>query len=213
MAPGRQSDEVKLTIETYDRIAPRYCSHTMTEEIRFVERRFLDKFLELIGKAGPLVCDLGCGDGRDSIYLEMRGARAVSADLSRGMLREARKLFPRGSYVLMDFRSPAFPGAVFDGVWSSGAICHIPKRELPATLEAIRSTIAPAGVFSFNFKVGKGEGVEARPRSFGSGPRYFAYYSVEEMTAHLEGFTVVHEDEYPQEVFGDRIVQLWARKV
>ena len=205
-------DPVRLTVQTYDKIASEYCSHTMIEEIRVVERRFLDNFLELINTKNPLICDLGCGDGRDSMYLTMCGARVVSVDLSRGMIQEARKLFSHGQYVLMDFRSPGFPGTTFDGVWSSGAIYHIPKKQVPPTIEAIRETLKPGGVFCFNFKVGSGEGIDNNPRSFGSGPRYYAYYTVEEMRNYLAGFTVAYEDEYPQEIFGDRIVQVWARR-
>jgi SAM-dependent methyltransferase len=208
----RRRDPVKLTIRTYDKIAPDYCSHTMIEEIRVIERQFLDRFLDLIEVRNPMICDLGCGDARDSTYLAMRGARVVSVDLSKGMLGEARKLFSHGCYVLMDFRSPGFLGASFNGVWCSGSVYHIPKKQMSTTIEAVRDTIKPGGVFCFNFKVGSGEGMEKEPRSFGSGPRYFAYYSVEEITEYLAGFSIVHEDEYPQEIFGDRIVQLWARK-
>ena len=65
-----------------------------------------------------------------------------------------------------------------------------------------------------NFKIGRGEGMDESPRSFGGGPRFFAYYTEEEMSSLFEprGFEPVDSFPYPEEIFGASIQQMYFRK-
>lgn len=65
---------VRRTIKSYDAIAERYCEKTMIFEIREFEQRLLDRFLAMIDAERPQVLDIGCGDGRDTAYLQEKGA-------------------------------------------------------------------------------------------------------------------------------------------
>jgi ubiquinone/menaquinone biosynthesis C-methylase UbiE len=206
-------DEVSTTIESYDRIASEYCRHTLRDEFRRVEEEFLERFMTHMGKEAPLVADIGCGDGRDSEYLIKKGARVLLVDLSRSMLAEAARQVPEGVHLNMDVRNLAFLDTYLDGLWASGILYHLPKRELPGALDEIHRVIAPGGVFSFNFKAGEGEGMEENPRSYPGAPRYYAYYRAPEMKGLLSGlFEVIEEDLYPVKAFGDTILQLWCRR-
>jgi SAM-dependent methyltransferase len=206
-------DEVRTTIESYDRIANRYCEHTLRDEFRRVEEGFLDRFLSHMGQEAPLVADVGCGDGRDSGYLIGRGARVLLIDLSSAMLAVAARQVPSGMHLNMDVRSLGLLDGYLDGLWASGILYHLPKRELPAALSEIRRVVAPGGVFSFNFKTGEGEAMEENPRSYPGAPRYYAYYSAGEMKDLLSGrFEIIDEEYYPVKAFGDTILQLWCRK-
>jgi SAM-dependent methyltransferase len=204
-------DEVSVTIESYDRIASRYCAHTLRDEFRRVEEGFLDRFLSHIGSPAPLVADVGCGDGRDSGYLLSRGARALMVDMSRAMLAEAAGHVPGGICLNMDLRLLAFADGCLDALWASGVLYHLPKRQLPAGLDEIRRVLKPGGIFAFNFKTGEGEGMEENPRSYPGAPRYYAYYSPAEMRELLSGrFEVIEEEFYPVKAFGDSILQVWC---
>lgn len=206
-------DEVRITIRSYDRIAGQYCRHTLRDEFRRVEEAFLDRFLTHIGRADPLVADVGCGDGRDAGYLITRGARALMVDLSVGMLAEAARQVPKGIHLNMDVRNLALLDGYLDGLWASGVLYHLPKRDLPAALAEIRRVIAPGGVFSFNFKTGEGEGMEENPRSYPGSPRYYAYYSPAEMKDLVSGpFEIIQDEYYPVKAFGDTILHLWCRR-
>ncbi len=207
-------DEIQTTIESYDRIAREYCKHTLRDEFRRVEERFLDRFMAFIGREGPLVADVGCGDGRDSGYLIGRGARVLLVDLSRAMLAAAAEQVPAGVHLNEDVRNLSLLDGYLDGAWASGILYHLPKRELPAALAEIHRVIGPGGVFSFNFKTGEGEGMEENPRSFPGAPRYYAYYSAAEMKALLsDRFDIIDEDLYPVKAFGDTILQIWCRGI
>lgn len=206
-------DEVRTTIESYDRIASKYCQHTLRDEFRRVEEEFLDCFLAHIAREAPLIADVGCGDGRDSGYLIGRGARVLLVDLSREMLAVAATKVPPGTHLNMDVRSLALLDGYLDGLWASGILYHLPKRELPTALAEMHRVIKPGGVFSFNFKTGEGEGMEDNPRSYPGAPRYYAYYGPEEMKGLLAGlFEVIEEEFYPVKIFGDTILQLWCRR-
>ena len=207
------TDEVRVTIQSYDKIAADYCRHTLRDEFRRIENEFLDRFLREIGTESPLVADIGCGDGRDSKYLLEKGARVLSIDLSCGMLGVAAREVPQGTHLNMDVRSLALLTGCLEGLWASGVLYHLPKPELPAALAEIRRVLRPGGVFSFNFKIGRGEGMEENPRSYAGVPRYYAYYPADEMKEALSGlFDITEEKFYPVEAFGDTILQLWCRR-
>ncbi|MFX0138668.1 MAG: hypothetical protein ACFFDN_33810, partial [Candidatus Hodarchaeota archaeon] len=56
-------------------------------------------------------------------------------------------------------------------------------------------------------------GLEENPKSYPGSPRYFAYYSKEEMvkTFNKFGFEELESTNFPEEIFGDRIQQMWFR--
>jgi SAM-dependent methyltransferase len=56
------------------------------------------------GLSGRLVCDLGCGPGRDVEWLTERGHSVVGIDLSPAMLWEARRRLPKALLTLGDAR-------------------------------------------------------------------------------------------------------------
>ena len=206
-------DVVTETIRSYDRIAGEYCRHTLREEFRKTERRLASRFLGYMGLRGPVVADVGCGDGRDGAYLVERGARVLLIDLSRNMLAHAARNVPDGRPLRMDVRCLGLQGASLDGLWASGVLYHLPKSQIRAAMLEIHRVTRPGGVFSFNFKVGTGEGMEANPRSYPGAPRYYAYYTFEEICTHFGGFTLLGMQEYPNRVFGDTILHMWLRRL
>jgi SAM-dependent methyltransferase len=111
-------------------------------------------------------------------------------------------------------RQLGFREKTFFGVWANGCIYHVPKTDFAKVLSEVRRILEIGGIFSFNFKVGEGEGLEERPRSFGNGSRYYAYYSVEEMLDLLEqaGLNLAAGIGYPKPIFGETVAHLWAQK-
>lgn len=131
-----------------------------------------------------------------------------------GMLSEARKACPSIDYVLMDMRSLGFNHECFDGIWANGCIYHVPKSQVCDVMFEVRRVLKPKGIISFNFKVGEGEQLETNPRSYGGKPRFYAYYGIDEIGTILTkvDFEVLEIQQYPQEVFEERIAQMWAVK-
>ena len=204
-------DIVERTIRTYDKIASPYCEKTRDQTFLQWEEEYIEKLLSLIDAPTPRVLDVGCGDGRHCPVIEKLGGKAVGIDLSDSMLEESRKLYPDGAFRKMDQRRLLFDDDSFDGIWSSGSIYHVTKADVGKVIAGFARVLRPGGVAAVNFKLGRGEGLEQNPKSYGGSPRYFAYYAKEEMTALFEssGFTELSSCTYPEEIFGDNLQQMW----
>lgn len=172
---------METTIVTYDRIAPTFAANTW----EFYLSKALDGFTTLL-PAHARVLDVGCGPGRDSGHLRKRGFYAVGADLSCGMLREAHwRVGP--PLARCDMRALPFASASVDGVWVCASLLHLPRAEAPLALQEIhRVARAHAPVF-----VGLVHG-EGKAWHAATGPRFFAYYQLDEITALLQdcGFAI-----------------------
>lgn len=209
-------DVVKITQATYDSISRSYSAsvdQTVSGWVGKFEDGLLEEFCAAVsstsGVSNPRILDIGCGNGKDTASFLKRGLNVLCADISAGMLAEARRRVSNGGIVQLDMRVLPFLDGAFGGIWANGCIYHVPKDELPRVLREALRTLTQAGVFSFNFKVGKGEGIEESPRSHKGGPRFYAYYRPDEMRQQLRdaGFTVLQETPYPSRIFGEDIVQ------
>lgn len=96
----------------------------------------------------PEVVDLGCGSGRSTRFLRALGFDPIGVDVSAAMVAEARRLDPRGRYLL---GTPGVPLPIDEGsagmVFSSWAILEQLSPE--ALLRFARETarmLAPAGL-------------------------------------------------------------------
>jgi len=207
-------DITQQTIQTYDKIAPDYCKKTRQSKFLDWEETYIKKLMSFIAKSDPLILDVGCGDGRHSILIDSNGGRAIGIDLSKNMLGEARTLYPKGDFREADMRNLPFDDDFFDGVWSSGSIYHVTKSDAKKVIKEFRRVLKPAGAVAISFKLGQGEGTEANPKSYSGSPRYFAYYTKEEMKDIFEsfGFEELESCIYPEEIFGDNNQQIWFRK-
>ncbi len=206
-------EEVEQTIKTYDRIASSYCKWTRQPKFLEWEENYIQKLLFFISKSNPLVLDAGCGDGRHCLLIDKSGGRAVGIDLSDSMLEESRTLYPDGNFRKMDMQEMSFDDDFFEGIWSSGSIYHVPKSHIDNLIREFGRVLKPEGVVAVNFKLGEGEGMDSSPKSYSGAPRYFAYYTEKEMGSlfRSRGFEELESRKYPEEVFGDSILQMWFR--
>jgi ubiquinone/menaquinone biosynthesis C-methylase UbiE len=207
-------DIVRQTMQTYDKIAPDYCRKTRQPKFLDWEETYIKKLLSYIDKPNPIILDVGCGDGRHSIMIDRNGGRATGIDLSKSMLREAKTLYPGGDFREADMRELPFDNDFFDGIWSSGSIYHITKADAKKVVREFRRVIKTEGVVAVNFKLGQGESLEANPKSYSGSPRYFAYYTEDEMKDLFGsfGFDEVESCTFPEEIYEATIPQMWFRK-
>jgi ubiquinone/menaquinone biosynthesis C-methylase UbiE len=90
---------------------------------------YQSRFLELLGlRQGPIL-DVGCGTGKDSAALELRGKRVVGLDLSTGMLQTAQEnLSSEGlgnRLILANMKAIPFENNSFDGLWNMASLVHV----------------------------------------------------------------------------------------
>jgi ubiquinone/menaquinone biosynthesis C-methylase UbiE len=170
----------------YDQIAPAFAREHAGMEADVLESGA--RFLALKRPSGPLL-ELGCGAGRDLAWFAALGQAMVGADLSMGMLAEART---RGQapLVQMEMTRLGFLAAAFAGLWCNAALLHLPRAEAPAALAEMRRVLRPAGLLFLSLQEGEGEGWETRPNR---PARLFARYHAAELEGLLAGagFTVL----------------------
>jgi len=118
---------------------------------------FLSPFVKLL-PSGASVLDVGCGSGRDLLWLKNLGYKAVSFERSKGLAQMARK--NSGCKVIEgDFEVFDFSTLSFDAVLSSGSMVHTPHENVSATLINITKSMLSAIVY-ISFKEGLGTKVD-----------------------------------------------------
>jgi len=101
-----------------------------------------------------IILDLGCGTGRDSIYLANCGVRVVGLDAAHSGLLLAQKRAAAASsripWVESDARKLPFLQAVFDGVYCFGLLHEFTSNsaedDICSTMDEIYRVLKPSGV-------------------------------------------------------------------
>jgi SAM-dependent methyltransferase len=116
-------------------------------EWKIAERQhFLDMLRVEQHHPGRLsLLEIGAGTGRDSLFFQEYGLKVVCTDLSPEMVALCRT---KGLDAhVMDFLHLDFPPQSFDAIYALNCLLHVPKKTLPAVLEAIKRLLKPSGLF------------------------------------------------------------------
>ena len=143
---------------SYDRVAERYAEEFCGElERKPFDRELLDEFAASVrADTGP-VCDIGCGPGQIARYLHERGVNVRGLDLSREMVKQARRLNPSLSFERGDMRALDLPDALLAGIVAFYSIIHLKREEVPRALAEMARTLKPHGRLLLSFHGGEGE--------------------------------------------------------
>jgi hypothetical protein len=135
------------------------------------------------------------------------------------MLRIAEAEGPMGTYFLFDMRRMGALVGPFDGIWASGCLYHLNKREFAGCIRQCHRLLSSNGILYLNMKEGQGERFETKPlpgypggkRAIRllQGKRFYAYYTRGELLSHFEGFDIVKEDRITVARGG---FEFWLRK-
>ncbi|MEU4217759.1 class I SAM-dependent methyltransferase [Actinoplanes sp. NPDC026623] len=94
---------------------------------------------------GARLLEVGAGTGQDSVFFQREGLAVVAADLSPVMVEHCRAKGLEAH--VMDFLHLDFAAGSFDAVFAMNCLLHVPNRDLPAVLAAIRAVLRPGGHF------------------------------------------------------------------
>ena len=109
---------------------------TYHEKTFFVDSAsFLTPFAEKL-KPGATILDIGCGSGRDLLWLKKRGFKVIGFDSSPGLASLAGKN-ASCEVIEGDFETFDFSGLQADGLLFSGSLVHIEHDKLASLLENI----------------------------------------------------------------------------
>lgn len=136
----------------YQRFADAYNRRTFAVD----PAAFLQPLLDAL-PPGSRILDVGCGGGRDLLWLRRRGFAMAGFERSETLaaLAEAQSGCP---VIRGDFRTFDFSQLSFDGLLLVAALVHVPHEELAVVLSGILKALRPGGIVLLSLK--KGDGVE-----------------------------------------------------
>lgn len=173
------------TRRTYDAIGARFLENAR-DRSAFIP--WFDRFGREL-PPGAFVLDVGAGPGLDSGELRRRGLRALSIDLSLGMLRAGAVEAP-GPRLQADARRLPIASHAVAGVWANASLLHLSRDDAAVALAGLRRVLRPGGLLFVNVK--QGVGAEWETARYGK-QRFFQYWTGPELDAALDraGFQVL----------------------
>ncbi|MFI8522148.1 class I SAM-dependent methyltransferase [Streptomyces sp. NPDC085481] len=111
----------------------------------------------LVDPAAGRALDLGCGPGRNALFLAERGFEVDAVDLSPGALAWARERAREAGHENIRFlQGNAFSGALdkdldqapYDLIYDSGCFHHLPPHRRGTYLDFLTHHLAPGGHFA-----------------------------------------------------------------
>lgn len=192
--------EERITMKTYDKIAKRYSQSNK----RLMPYDTYNKFLSLIPKKAKIL-EAGCGYGRDCGVFCEKGYDVTGIDLSQGMLDVAKKNVANVEFIKMSVRDLRFEDYTFDGIWCNAVLLHLSKKDTQKAIEELARVLKNQGIMYVSVR--KGENKELVKEGPEDTPRYFTYFSEDEIEKYFRecGFEIIDRDFFnKRKVFGPK---------
>jgi ubiquinone/menaquinone biosynthesis C-methylase UbiE len=172
-----------------------------------------------------VILDLGCGNGRDSVYFDELGLKVVAIDQAESAISELRKIYgDKIKFVLGDFiESTLIDELNYDYVYSRFTIHAVTDMQEDELLDKVYKILKPDGIFFIEARsikddlFGKGQMVEKNAYIYNQHYRRFIDIDNLIMKLKKRGFAIydstqgknlaVYKDENPA------VIRVIAKKV
>jgi len=111
------------------------------------------------------VLDVGCGSGRDLLWMKKRGFDVIGFERSPGLAELARDN-AACEVIEGDFESYDFSSALVDAIMLVGALVHVPHQRFSNVFQNITSAISDNGSVLITLKQGSGDRTDSDGRVF-----------------------------------------------
>ena len=125
-------------------------------------------FLEPLAQRLPpeaFVLDVGCGSGRDLLWMKKRGFEVIGFERSEDLAELARENADC-EVIEGDFETYDFSSIFVDGVMLVGALVHVPHERFSEVFKNITTSISRRGNVLITLKEGRGDMTGADGRTF-----------------------------------------------
>lgn len=187
----------KDTIKWYDKNAVNYAFSAS----QFLSREQINDFLLRIPGGGKIL-DAGCGSGRDTNEFSKKDYDVVGIDISVGLLNEARKSFPKCTFVNGNLLDLPFEKGFFDGIWAHASILHLETIiEVKRVLLEFYRVLKHGGVIHLLVKAQTGKNkTDIVSDKLSGHERFFQYFKKEEVKKLLTdaGFKIMKLEQYKE---------------
>lgn len=114
------------------------------------------------------ILDLGCGKGRDSLFLAARGYNVTALDISETALEHIKSINPKIQTVCSDISKYKFPKKKFDLVLANLSLHYWDDRILKRLVKDVFNSLTDDGLFCISCK-------SLNDKSFGKGTKISKY--------------------------------------
>lgn len=125
---------------------------------------FLSPFAKNL-EPGSIILDIGCGSGRDLLWLKKRGFKVVGFERSPGLAGLVRENV-RCEVIKDDFEAYDFSPLSVDAILLVGTFVHLPHRKLPDVVNSIGQALKDDGKMLLSLKRGAGSTTDSHGREF-----------------------------------------------
>ena len=150
--------------------------------------------------------DVGCGSGREVAWLSANGYPAIGYDPSEGLLREARRRYPRLAFVAAAL--PELSGVAAetsDNVLCETVVMHLAAGEIEPSVRRLITILKPGGVLYVSWRV---SAADQRDRH----GRLYAAFDKGLVAQALASETILLDEEVVSASSGKAIHRIVARK-
>lgn len=141
------------SINYYDNNVEKFINDTMSASMESLIKRFVRYIPE-----GSHVLDLGCGSGRDSLWLLDHGYKVLALDGSIEMVNHCSKLL--GERVTHSSFENFNTNLEFDGIWACASLLHVKNEDLKEIIIKYANFLKTGGAFFMSFKVGDSDNIK-----------------------------------------------------
>lgn len=158
-------------------------------------------------KIGP-VLDIGCGDGRDAVFLARKGFDVTAIDVRQKAIDTAQKLAKTNGvivhFLLKDVREYDFPKNHYQAIIALNSLFFLGKKDFYAAIDNIKKFLISGGIaiissFTVNdsmFDKIRMENEEVGEREFkNSGGHYWYFLDHDELLRLFDGFEILFHKE------------------
>ncbi len=118
----------------------------------------LKEILEKIPRKSKIL-DAGCGSGKPvAKFLSQKGYQVIGIDISKELIKQARKNTPKTEFKIMSMYELKFPAKTFDAIVSFFAILHLEKSKVLKVFKRFHKVLKDKGYLLFSVNKGKEEG-------------------------------------------------------
>jgi len=155
---------------------------------------------------GGATADIGCGSGREVVWLNANGFPAKGFDASDGLLTEARTRYPQ-----FEFAHAELPGLVgiaanaFDNVLCETVIMHLDRALIAPSVRRLLEIVKPGGVLYLSWRVTEGEDQRDKHE------RLYAAFEPSLVRSELAAATTLLDEDVVSASSGKRICRLVVR--
>lgn len=161
------------SIDYYDRYAVPYYEETVNLSME----EQLQSFMELLPENGE-VLDLGCGSGRDTLFLEEEGFSVTAMDGSKRMC-ELAEIHTGRDVLHLRVEDMEFDD-VFHGIWACSVLGHFAPNKIHEVMGKILDALKDDGILYFSVRKGERKGMYSG--------RYYCDYDRDSLDDLLDSF-------------------------